>query len=938
MPHAAAPVLTRIEHLQPHAHSGGARVLGIGTAAPRLSWMVPTAAEDYQQDGYEVEVTPVGAEAATFVVDSPEQVLVPWPAPELTSRDRVHVRVRVRSGPDHSDWSAPAGIEVGLLDPSEWTARFIAPVVGGGVDDPAPVLEGRVEITGDIESARLYVTAHGLYRATVNGIRVGDEELAPGWTSYPHRLRYQTHDVTDLVRSGDNVVSATLGQGWYRGRLGFTGGHGLYGDRTALLTQLEVTTTDGQRHMLATGPEWAAGASGILLDEIYDGERTDLRVGPMDCTEAVQEVDGDLATLVTPTGPPVRVTGTLPAQKVWTSPLGKTLVDFGQNLVGWVRLTVRCAAAGSEVTVRHAEVLEHDELGTRPLRSAKATDSYLLAGADAEVCEPCFTFHGFRYAEVDGVPDLLADDLEAVVVGSDLERIGWFDSSHDLLNRFHENVVWGARGNFVDVPTDCPQRDERLGWTGDIQVFSPAASFVFDVNGFLDSWLADLSAEQTEDGGVPFVIPNILPDPSPAAAAWSDASCVVPWVLYQRFGDTGILVRQLPSMRAWVDKMAALAGDDLLWTGGFQFGDWLDPTAPPDAPADAKAHPDVVATAHFAYSAQIVADAAAAVGDTETAQRYGDLAARVRDAFAAEYITPSGMVMSDAQTAYGMAIAWSLLPSADQREHAGRRLADLVRMSGFRISTGFVGTPLVTQALTEVGQTEVAYRLLLQTGCPSWLYPVTMGATTIWERWDSMLPDGTINPGEMTSFNHYALGGVADWIHRRVAGLAPAEAGYRSIAVAPVPTAALTHASARHVTPYGEAAVSWRRAEGRFDLEVTVPVGATAQVSLPDGSAPESTGAGTHTFNCPDPVVDQPSLPADATVRDVLDNEGIWTKVVKAATDLGAVTDEAEVASRLGPYLDRAASEVLERITRILGPRVPVTELRERLEPLLTCD
>jgi alpha-L-rhamnosidase len=596
---------------------------------------------------------------------------------------------------------------------------------------------------------------------------------------------------------------------------------------------------------------------------------------------------------------------------VWSSPAGRTLVDFGQNAVGWVRLRVRGLAAGSEVVVRHAEVLEHGELGTRPLRSAEATDSYLVAGTDEEVLEPVLTFHGFRYAEVSGVTGLRLEDIEAVVISSDLRRTGWFHSSHELLNRFHENVVWGTRGNFVDVPTDCPQRDERLGWTGDIQVFTPTAAFLFDVGGFLGSWLADLAAEQRPDGSVPFMIPDVLHDDSPAAAAWGDAAVVVPWALYQRTGDQGMLERQLPSMRAWVDKVAALAGPDRLWTGGFQFGDWLDPSAPPEAPGRAKADPDVVATAHLAHSAQLVAEAARVVGRQDEADRYAALAEEVRRAFNRAYVTSTGRVLSDAPTVYALAIAWDLLPDEGQRQRAGQRLADLVRADGFRISTGFVGTPLVTDALTATGHLDVAYRLLLQTGCPSWLYPVTMGATTVWERWDSMLPDGSVNPGEMTSFNHYALGAVADWLHRQVAGLAPAAPGYRRILVRPRPGRALTSASARHLTPYGEACVQWERADSEFRLEVRVPVGATAEVRLPDDSAPIQVSHGRHQWVVPDPVVLPAGPSAVRTVRDVLDDPETWAAVVGAAVETGlAPQGETQVAAALASRLDAPAMDI----------------------------
>jgi len=902
LPRATAPTTPRCEH---RTDSGPA--LGIGTASPRLSWTVPAADPGYQQGAYEVEITRgEGAPGAEIVrVESPDQVLVPWPSAPLAAREAASVRVRVRAGSGNSDdeggedaawspWSGAAVVEAGLLHAGDWTARFISPHELGKLDMPAPVLRGRIELpagaaagAGEVVKARLYITAHGVYSATLNGQRVGDEVLAPGWTSYRHRLRYQTHDVTALVQAGENVLEVLLGNGWWRGRLGWGGRRALYGDRLALLAQLEVATADGSVHVLASDESWTAHDSAVLCDDLYDGQRTDLRRalvpaasqsqvegGPVDAVEVV-DARLDLDRLVAPEGPPVRVTGVLPAVRVFQSPSGATLVDFGQNLVGWVRLRVRGLQPGDEVVVRHAEVLDGGELGTRPLRSAKATDSYLVAGTPGgdEVLEPSLTFHGFRYAEISGVPNLRADDAEAVVVGSELRRSGWFSCSDERLNQLHDNVVWSMRGNFLDVPTDCPQRDERMGWTGDIQVFSPTAMFLFGSAGFLSSWLADLAADQFPDGSMPFVIPDILSDTKlaketlkgagPAAAAWGDAATIVPWVVYQRSGDAAVLARQLPSMRAWVDHLAGLAGPSHLWRGGFQFGDWVDPTAPPDNPFGAKADPDVIATAHFARSAEVVAMAAEVLGDSATAERYAALATSVREAFAIEYVTPAGRVLSDAQTVYALALAWALLPSAKQREGAGRRLAELVGSSGFHISTGFVGTPLVTDALVAAGEVEVAYRLLLQTDCPSWLYPVGMGATTIWERWDAMLPDGSLNPGEMLSFNHYALGTVADWLHRTVAGLAPAAPGYRELLVRPVPGGGLSAAAARHLTPYGEAAVSWERADGQFSLRVDVPVGTTATVHLPGAGEPAPAPArvthGHHEWLVADPLADPPA-------------------------------------------------------------------------------
>jgi alpha-L-rhamnosidase len=942
MPRPVAPVQLRFEH-----RTDPGPVLGIGTAAPRLSWQLPTADAGYRQTAYEVEIVRGDAAPELVAVESVDQVLVPWPGMPLSSRESAAVRVRVRGEGDWSEWSEPATVEAGLLNAEDWSAQFVSPREIAGLGAPAPLLSGVVELPADIVRARLYATAHGIYEAELNGRRVGDEQLAPGWTAYQQRLRYQTYDVTALVEAGENKLEFLLGNGWFRGRLGFQGKQALYGDRLAVLAQLEVTTADGEVNVLASDGTWTARESAVTADDLYDGQSVDLRrevgsASPVDVMEA------DLALLVAPDGPPVRVTDVLPAKTVTTSPAGKALVDFGQNVVGRLRLRVRGGSEGDEIVLRHAEVLENGELGVRPLRTAKATDTFILAGPDEVTLEPTLIFHGFRYAEITGVADLRAEDVEAVVVGSDLRRTGWFDSSHNLLNRFHENVVWGMRGNFVDVPTDCPQRDERLGWTGDIQVFSPSASFLFDSAGFLTNWLADLAVEQQKDGSVPFVIPDVIRQQGPATAAWGDAATIVPWVLYERTGDAGLLARQLPSMRAWVDRMAHLAGDDLLWSGGFQFGDWLDPTAPPENPFQAKADHDVVATAHLARSAEVVALAAEVVGDGELAREYAVLADRVRAAFAREYATEGGRVLSDAATTYALALQWALLPTEEQRKRAGQRLADLVRTSGFRISTGFVGTPLMTDALTDAGEPDLAYRLLLQTGCPSWLYSVTMGATTVWERWNSMLPDGSINPGQMTSFNHYALGAVADWMHRRVAGLAAAAPGYRRLVIRPEVNARLTHAEARHLTPYGEASVSWKRVDGQLQLVVTVPVGATAEVHVPGDGEPAEVAHGNHEWTVPDPVATPAPLAADPTIRQLMDHEPTWNAAVAAAQEAGVVGPSAVVfgddgvpvdadlhlARRVQRHLDRPAGQFAEVATG-WGRGAETDALQARIDTLL---
>jgi alpha-L-rhamnosidase len=930
---AMAPV--RFEHLP--------EPLGIGVDRPRLSWMISAASNNWQQAAYELEAYAADQHLRgqqTSRVESGESVLVPWPFAPLRSRQRLAVRVRVWGQDGQaSGWSEPAWVEAGLLQPADWTASFITPDWQEDIAraNPCPLLRHEFDARAGVRQARLYITALGVYEAQLNGVLAGDQVLAPGWTSYSHRLRYQTLDVTESVRAGRNAIGVILGDGWYRGRLGYGGGRrNIYGNRLALLAQLEIEYEDGTSERVVTDETWRAATGPILASDIYDGETFDARRERPGWSSpgyddhdwfGIQRLDRDLATLVAPAGPPVRRTQVIQPFAITRSPSGRTLVDFGQNLVGRLRFTVT-GPAGQTVTWRHAEVLENGELGTRPLRLARATDAYTLRGGAAETWEPRFTFHGFRYAEVVGWPgELKLTDVEAIVLHSDLERTGWFECSDALVNQLHENVVWSMRGNFLDVPTDCPQRDERLGWTGDIQVFSPTASFLYDVAGFLSSWMRDLAAEQTAAKGlVPFFVPNIMPRPNSPAAAWGDAAVFVPWVLYQRYGDVGLLAVQFESMRSWVDLLADLTGEPRLWETGFQFGDWLDPSASPHNPGDARTSPQIVATAYFARSAELVGRAAEALGREAEAARYLALAAQIREAFGHEYVTPNGRLMSDATTAYALALEFSLLSDANQRQQAGRRLAKLVRGSGYHISTGFVGTPLVCDALCSAGEIDAAYRLLTQRECPSWLYPVTMGATTIWERWDSMLPDGSINPGEMTSFNHYALGAVADWLHRVVGGLAPAAPGYRQLSFQPRPGGGLTSARVRHRTPYGMAGCSWRIDSGIINVEIEVPANASATVCLP-GQSTEAFQVGSGNYHWSYPYTDNKAshraLSVDSPLDELIDDASAYTQVMAVFAQhnpefAGRLNGQNGLTVRQAAELNPRADELLAQLEAIL--------------------
>ncbi|MEU6201223.1 family 78 glycoside hydrolase catalytic domain [Streptomyces sp. NPDC047061] len=747
-----------------------------------------------------------------------------------------------------------------------WTGRFIAPE-----NDIESAPRFRREFStepghGGLVAATLRLSALGICEAWINGRPVTDAVLTPGWTSYEWRLHFVELDVTALVDE-ISTLAITVGNGWYRGRLGWIETT-RYGLDIAAFAELRLTYADGHETVIVTDESWMSGPGPVVADDLYNGQAIDARredgawLHPGFQAEdwgGVRLVDYDRARLSLDPAPPVRRIAHLHPQRTWRSSSGGLLLDFGQNVVGWLKLRVR-GPVGALITARHAEVLEDGELCVRPLRSALATDHFTLSGGD-DTFEPTMTFHGFRYAELTGWPEGVPvdDAVTAVVVSSDLRRTGEFECSDPDLTTFHENVVRGMQGNFVDVPTDCPQRDERLGWTGDLAAFAPTAAFLFDVKDFLLDWLRDLALEQSHADVVPLVVPDVLkhavdttpgqpagPPSGQPVALWSDAAVWVPWALWEAYGELTILGETLPAMLAHARRVRAALSPSGLWDTGFQFGDWLDPDAPAEHPERAKADPGVVATACAYRTMTLVAETARLLGKSAEAEEFASAAADVRAAFRRHYIDEQ-RITSDCASVYALAIAFEVLDETE-RAWAGDRLAQLVETSGHRISTGFAGTPFVTGALSSTGHTDTAYRLLLQRQCPSWLYPVTMGATTVWERWDSMLPDGRINPGDMTSFNHYALGAVADWIHRTVGGIAPLTAGYRHILVAPKVADGIDWARCALQTPHGRVAVEWHRQDDRVTFSVTVPRGSSAVFRWP-GHADRELPSGHHTLD-----------------------------------------------------------------------------------------
>jgi alpha-L-rhamnosidase len=882
---AAPPALRvstlRVEHL--------VEPFGLDVRRPRLSWRIEAEDRDVVQAAYQIQVAEseaalarapqrdpgvgpgrVGEPRGTGLVwDSGKvvsgaSVLQEYAGRPLRSSARYVWRVRVWDARGRaSAWSAPGWWEMGLLEPADWSAPWIRPAWDDPEKQPAPapMLRGRFRVRGPVRRARAYVTSLGLYELHVNGKRVGNQVLTPGWTSYNHRLQYQTYDVTRLIRPGDNAAGAILGDGWYRGTLAWDGHRNIYGRRLALRLQILVEYADGRVERAGTNADWKAATGPILASDIYGGETYDARLerdgwstaqyddsdwkpvrlavtappGPAPGANpaAVEGVDGSPGVLVAPVGPPVRPIEEIRAVGIVRTPAGDTVFDMGQNLVGWVRLRVR-GPRGTTVTLRHAEVLDKDgNFYVANLRGAAQTDRYVLKGGGDESFEPHFTFHGFRYVAVSGYPGEPGPDaVTGVVVHSDLVPTGRFETSNPALNQLQHNIVWGQRGNFVDVPTDCPQRDERLGWTGDAQVFSRTASFNMDVAGFFTRWLRDLRADQHEDGSVPFVIPDVLGAGSAGAAGWADSAVIVPWTMYLVYGDARVLEEQFESMAAWVEYARRSAGPALIWRDGAVFGDWLAFASTDSSYPGATTGKDLLATAYLARSADLVARAARIIGREADARRYAALFEEVRAAFTREFVSPAGRVGENTQTAYAIALAFDLVQGEAAKE-AARRLADDVRRHG-HLTTGFLGTPHLTHVLSRFGYRDVAFGLLMGDKYPSWLYPVTRGATTMWERWDGIRPDGSFQDAGMNSFNHYAFGAIGDWMYQVLGGidLDPAAPGYKRARIAPRPGGGVTSARAEIVTLYGPLSASWSIDEGGFHLDVVVPPNTSAEVTL----------------------------------------------------------------------------------------------------------
>lgn len=811
--------------------------LALDVPHPRLAWIV----DAIEQTAYQVQASSSpGGNADLWDsgrIESSQSVAVPYGGPIAAT---VYWRVRTwnESG-EASDWSDLAMF--GTL-PSDLSPTWIGGAIVGAPRStaPLPILRREFTIGKEVASARLFVSALGLYEARLNGRRVGDDVLTPGWTDYRKRVRVQAYDVAELLVDGDNCIGAFLGDGWYCGNVEWRGRQ-LYGDRPWLFAELRISYADGSTETISTGPDWSWTQGPVVEGDLLMGESFDARLEPegwdlagFDDSKWWRAKVGDVTSPLVGTGSPMpkrmHTVGAISVRKIdrWPSP--DYIVDLGQNITGWARVTLR-GKAGTTIRLRFAEVLdEKQNLYTTNLRSARQTDYVTLPGGEEPfVWEPKFSFHGFRYVEIHGLGQEPAlTDVEGVVVYSNLEATGEFTCSDPLVDQLQRNIVWGQRGNFVDVPTDCPQRDERLGWTGDAQVFAATSAFNMRTPTFWEKYVQDLEDSQDAEGHIPPTAPNTGVVGGDGGPAWADAFVIVPWETYLAYGDETILRRHYDAMTKFVSSLEndsiGLIRSHPDFKGFRGFGDWLS--------TNAETPHDLIGTAFFAYDLELMSKIARVLGKTEDASEFDELRGRVVQAWRGRFLTPEGLPNVATQTAALLALRFDLVEEAGREKIADWLVSD-IRARDNHLSTGFVGTPYINHILTWTEHNDVAYELLLQKSWPSWLYPVTKGATTIWERWDGWTEEkGFQDPG-MNSFNHYAYGAVGDWMVKVIAGINPSEPGFKKASLAPLPGGGLTSASASLETGYGRLASSWRIEGDEFLWDVEVPANTKAVAVAP---------------------------------------------------------------------------------------------------------
>ena len=825
-----------------------ANPLGMDETAPRLSWMLENRRRGEVQSAYQIlaadNQADLNANRGTLwdsgKVASDQSTQVVYDGKPLESGKKVWWKVKVwdKEGQPAS-FSPSSNWEMGLLSPGDWKAQWISGFGDSTKLAASPLLRKTFRIDRKLKQARLYATALGVYACTINGKRIGNDYFTPGWTDYKKRVQYQTYDVAKQLKAGGNAIGFVLGDGWYSGNVGFGGRRNYYGSGTSLRAQLQLTYSDNTTETVVTDPTWKTGTGPIETSDLLMGETYDARKELGNWTGAKFDDSGWKNALATPLSslpadsklvaqysPTVQKAVELKTKKVWEKD-GKYIFDLGQNMVGCAKLKVK-GVAGTKITLRFAEILDQKgSVYTTNLREAKATDVYILKGGKEETYEPSFTFHGFRYVELSGFPGKpKADAVTGIVLHSASPQSGSFECSSPMVNQLQHNIQWGQRGNYFEVPTDCPQRDERLGWMGDAQIFIRTGCFNEDVSAFMTKWVQDVVDAQSPAGGFSDVSPRIV-DPSDGAPAWGDAGIIVPYTLYQCYGDKRIIEKHYGAMAKWIEYIRS-ANPNMLWRnrGNNNFGDWLNIGA--DTPRD------VLGTSYFAYDTLLMSRMAHALGKTGDENSYAELYERIKAAYNKEFVAEDGRIRGNTQTCYVLALRFGLLPEA-KRALAAQYLVEDIKKRDWHLSTGFVGVGYLTPTLTQTGNLDTAYKLLNQDTFPSWGYCIKQGATTIWERWDGYTAEkGFQDPG-MNSFNHYSLGSVGEWLYTDVGGidLDPANPGYKHILIHPKKGGGLTHAKAAYLSHYGKIASSWKVDATGTEYDVTIPVNTSATVFIP---------------------------------------------------------------------------------------------------------
>ncbi len=818
--------------------------IGIDRRHPRFSWKMESEQADTVQKSYRILVRTGEKTVWDHRKESDTSVLIPYAGTSLEPETTYHVTVEVTDNHENTAEETMT-FETGIFQPEEFQAKMITHDFPEE-ETACPIFYKTFPLKGAVKRARFYSTAWGVYEAYLNGVRIGDERMAPGWTSYHHRLQYQIHDITELLQSEapkQGKLEMIVGNGWYKGIFGFMLQSKIYGSKAGAFAELHILYEYGSREVICTDETWKVRTGEILYSEIYMGETIDtdqpgIREGHVSAAEF------DKSILTAQENEPVRVTERIAAKELIVTPKGEKLVDFGQNLTGAAEIRVH-GRKGQKIVIRHAEVLDKDgNFYPDTLRQAKSTDTYICNGEE-QTFLPHFTFHGFRYLCVEGLDELSLDQFTACVMHSDMEKTGVFFCSNPKVNQLQSNISWGQRGNFLDIPTDCPQRDERLGWTGDAQIFSWTAAFHRNTALFFGKWMRDVAAESSLEKGVPYVVPDILGQYS--SSAWSDAAVIVPWVVYQIYGDQGILEESWKCMHEWVDYIRNQCGENGLWQSGYQYGDWLALDKEESADRTGATDKYMIANAYYLYVTDLVKQTAEVLGLGEAVKEYQDLYDTTLEAFRQEYYTNTGRIVSETQTGAVLSLYFRLAREKD-RERILQILRTNIENHKNHLATGFVGTPYLCHALSENGAHDLAAALFMKEDYPSWLYAVNKGATTIWERWNSILPDGSFDVSGMNSLNHYAYGSIGDWMYRKVAGVSQLKPGYKKFRVQPMFVKGIEEAGIEFESVYGKIVSKWSCKNGKIRVHIEVPANTSAEIRLPEKDGVIRAGSGIYEY------------------------------------------------------------------------------------------